>query len=205
MCSSDLGTLSPRRATATFPLGARAVIRFDGNIDGLTLVDDANLRANPISIYLVASIDAGERSAIFLGNYRDVSGYGLGISDSASRRVKWFTAPPGDQFDDGVTTFPAADLTAEKNYLITATFDAASGAKVLRILNESGTNSISAVSSASAGTRERSKPMKTGAVSTIRPISPISFSVTVRSAIETVIIRWRRASWALNVLVMGAP
>ena len=135
---------TPRRATATFPLGARQVIRFDGNIDGLMLVDDANLRANPISIYLVASIDAGERSAIFFGNYRDVSGYGLGISDSASRRVKWFTAPPGDGFDDGVASFPAADLTAERNYLITATFDAATGTKALRILNESGTNGYSA-------------------------------------------------------------
>ncbi len=131
---------TPRRTTATFPQGERTVIRFNGNIDGLTLVDDADLRLNPLSVYVVASIDSGERGAIFIGNYRDISGYALGISDSTSQRVKWFTAPPGDAFDDGLAAFPAANLTAEKNYLLTATFDAASSTKILRILNESGTN-----------------------------------------------------------------
>jgi Chitobiase/beta-hexosaminidase C-terminal domain/CotH kinase protein/Lamin Tail Domain/Bacterial TSP3 repeat len=135
---------TPRRATAPLPQGERSVIRFDGNIDGLTLVDDPELRLNPLSIYVVASIDAGERGATFIGDYRDISGYALGISDSVSQRVKWFTAPLGDAFDDGLASFPAADLTPERNYLLTATFDAVSNTKVLRVLNESGTNSYSA-------------------------------------------------------------
>jgi hypothetical protein len=135
---------TPRRTTAAFPQGTRPVIRFDGNVDGLALLDDASLRANPISIYVVASIDAGERSAIFIANYRDINGYAAGISDAVSQRVKWFTAPPGDVFDDGLSSFPAANLASERSCLLTATFDAASNTKVLRVLNESGTNGYSA-------------------------------------------------------------
>lgn len=135
---------TPVQTMATFPRGARNVIRFNGNMDGLLLVDDERLRANPISIYVVASIDAGEQSAIFIANYRDVSGYCVGVSDAVSQRIKWFTAPPGDAFDDGLASFSAGNLTPEKNYLITATFDAGSSTKVLRVLNESGTNSYSA-------------------------------------------------------------
>ncbi|MCL5099280.1 MAG: CotH kinase family protein, partial [Candidatus Omnitrophica bacterium] len=134
---------SPSLVTAPFPMGNRAAIRFDGNIDGLALVDDADLRVNPISIFVVASIESGEQSAIFIGNYRDINGFGLGISDAVSQRVKWFTAPPGDGLDDGASSFPAADLTPGKNYLVTATFDAASSAKMLRIRNESGSSEFS--------------------------------------------------------------
>lgn len=134
---------TPRKTTAAFPQGARDVIRFDGNIDGLSLVDDASLRLNPISIYLVASIDAGEQNAIFIGNYRDISGYGLGISDATARRVKWFTAPPGDALDDGSSSFPAGNLIAEKNYLLSATYDAATNNKVLRVRDEATTNETS--------------------------------------------------------------
>ena len=135
---------TPAGATATFPLGTRPVIRFNGNVDGLILRDAANLRANPITIYVVASIDAGEQGAIFIANYRDTSGFSLGVSDSTSQRVKWFTAPPGDAFDDGLSSFPAGNLTPERNYLLTATFDAATGTKGLRVLNETSTNSYSA-------------------------------------------------------------
>ena len=33
-------------------------------------------------------------SQVMLGNYRDVAGWAVGISDGTQDRVKWFTAPP---------------------------------------------------------------------------------------------------------------
>ena len=135
---------TPHCTTAIFPRATRDAVRFDNNIDGLLLTGAANLRVNPISVYVVGSIVAGVQSGIFIANYRDINGWALGISDAVSQRVKWFTAPPGDAFDDGVASFPGGNLTPGTNYLITATFDPGSSQKILRVLNESTTNEHSA-------------------------------------------------------------
>ncbi len=129
---------APQKSSFVFPTGTHDVVRFTG-ADGLTLLNDAALRLNPISIYTVASIDAGSQGSIIIGNYRDVNGFGLGMSDSTSQRVKWFTAPPGDFLDDG---HPDSGLTAERGYLISATYDAATDNKALYVRNNLTSSSV---------------------------------------------------------------
>jgi len=125
---------APQLAMEAFPTGPRSVIRFDGD-DGFDLQLDALARIKPISIYAVASIDTGLQGAILVANYRDVSGFGLGISDSASQRIKWFTAPPGDFLDDGSAAFAESVLTVDVPYVLTATQDSADN-KTLGVWSE---------------------------------------------------------------------
>ena len=67
-----------------------------------------------------------------LGNYRDVAGWALGISDGTFDRVKWFTAPPNSLEPAGAT------LTPGTPYLLTATYTSAGGIKSLYL----GTNLV---------------------------------------------------------------
>ena len=129
----------PKKTTAEFPAGTRSVIRFLGTNrgiygsmegDGLDLLNDASLRLNPISIYTVASIDAGTICAVFLATYGEngpPTGFGFGISDDTAERVKWMSGYPVDEFQPAI-----GQLTPEKNYRLTATVDG-SGNKLLGV------------------------------------------------------------------------
>lgn len=71
--------------------GSNKAIRFNGNA-GFLLADTLGMRLTTMSIYAVAKVDIGAKSQIIIGNYSDVAGYGLGISDGFTNKVKWFTA-----------------------------------------------------------------------------------------------------------------
>ena len=128
-----LGT--PKLAVADFfPSGPTPVIHFDGN-SGIQLSSSDTLGVPDISVYAVASTEVINASRVFIFDYRDVVGWGLGISDGIAGRVKWFTAPPDSMEPD------TANLTANVPVMVTGTFDA-SGNKKLYL----GTNQVGSAS-----------------------------------------------------------
>ena len=82
---------APLLAQAPFPNGSHPVVRFDGSSTGFDLADAAGLKLQNMSVYVVASVDNSLAGRIFIGNYRDVVGWSMGISDSTAGRVKWWT------------------------------------------------------------------------------------------------------------------
>jgi hypothetical protein len=129
----------PTLTTATFANGTHSVIRFDGN-DGFVLRDDGSLDLSSISIYMVGSVKANSISQVFMGNYADVAGYAVGLSDNLPRQtMKWFTTPPGPASDTLDNQDPNI-LTADAPYIITASLkdNGSSWPKELR-LSSNGT------------------------------------------------------------------
>ncbi len=72
--------------------GTKKAIRFDGN-DGFLLADPAGLRLATVSVFAVINVDDNSpRGQIVVGNYSDVQGWGVGMSDGVTNKLKWFTA-----------------------------------------------------------------------------------------------------------------
>jgi hypothetical protein len=117
-----MGPEKPQLREELFNTGLRPVIRFgDPGNSGFVLDNSGDLRPEEMTIYLVGSIYEATPGKIFIGNYRDVAGWGLGISDGVGGRIKWFTAPPNSMEPAGAP--PAgADLTLDVPYLMTASY-----------------------------------------------------------------------------------
>ncbi|MCL5096859.1 MAG: hypothetical protein M1608_04910, partial [Candidatus Omnitrophica bacterium] len=118
---------TPRLTQASyFPNGPHPVITFDG-ASGFNLDNVADMRMTNMTFYIVTSVSAINTMRVMLGNYRDVAGYCIGISDTIPGRVKWFTAPPASMEPDG------AQLTELTPVLITASYSIAGGIKKMYI------------------------------------------------------------------------
>ncbi|MCL5097329.1 MAG: hypothetical protein M1608_07345 [Candidatus Omnitrophica bacterium] len=109
-----------------FPNGPHPVITFDG-ASGFNLDNVADMRMTNMTFYIVTSVSAINTARMMIANYRDVAGWGVGISDSIAGRVKWFTAPPNSMEPDG------AQLTELTPVLLTATYSSAGGVKKLYV------------------------------------------------------------------------
>jgi len=108
---------SPQWSFASFfPSGLNPVIHLDGE-SGIRLANAQTMQAAELSMYVVASTEVINASRVFLFNYRDVVGYGLGISDSLAGRVKWFTSPPHSLEPE------AAQLAVNVPVMLTGTID----------------------------------------------------------------------------------
>lgn len=130
--ATAFGPVKPQIREELFPTGTRPVIRFgEGGNSGFVLENSGDLRPEELSIYIVTSIWEASASKIMIGNYRDVAGWGLGISDGVGGRVKWFTAPPNSMEPVGPPP-EGADLVVDTPYLLTATY-AKNGDKKLSI------------------------------------------------------------------------
>ena len=115
-----------------FPNGPHPVVQFDGASTGFNLANATDMHLSDMTFYMVMSLSSDAISQVMLGNYRNVAGWALGISDSTFDRVKWFTAPPN-------SLEPAdATLTPGTPYLLTATYTSAGGIKRLYL----GTNLV---------------------------------------------------------------
>lgn len=145
---------APQVATATFNNGSHPVIRFDGN-DGLNLLNDAALRLSPISIYVVASIDANSQGQQFLSNYTDQGGccrgFVAGVSDGTSERVKWFTGTSGGNVNSHEPAI--GQLTPEQNYVLSFTYNG--GTKNLFVNRGSPVTAVGTPLGYDAGTTAR--------------------------------------------------
>jgi hypothetical protein len=107
---------SPQLVNIEFPAGVRQAIRFDGS-SGFDLANTADLDLSAITIYAVMRTNASNSSRIVIANYRDVVGFGLGISDTTSRRVKWFTSQPVNSMEPSSATLNVGDfVTLEANF-----------------------------------------------------------------------------------------
>lgn len=117
----------PQLGTMEFPTGPRPVILFGANAgSGFRNENAADLRDTEMTIYLIGSISEMVTSRIFIANYVDVAGWGLGISDGTGGRIKWFTAPPNSMEPAGAA--PAgADLELNVPYMITADYSRLNG------------------------------------------------------------------------------
>ena len=126
---SDLNvgmTGQPRLTEFTFDNGDLPAVYFDG-ASGVPLANDALLQPatdGQLSIYALVVPLTGQAQCIF-ANYRDVCGFGLGVSDNLSEEVKWFTALPIDSLESGVK-----DLFNGETTLLHVTYD--NGNKVSR-------------------------------------------------------------------------
>lgn len=109
-----------------FPNGSHPVITFDG-ASGFNLANVADMRMTNMSFYVVTSVSALNRSRVMIGNYRDVAGWCIGISDNTDGRVKWFTAPPNSMEPEG------GQLAEFSPVLLTATYTSVGGLKKLYV------------------------------------------------------------------------
>ena len=107
----------PLLTTHSFPEGDLPVIAFDGD-DGFTMANDSDLYlTEQLSIYTVIVPVAG-KSQIVIANYKDLCGFGLGVSDTVAQSAKWFTANPGNSLESG-----QVDLENSVPVLLAATYD----------------------------------------------------------------------------------
>lgn len=117
----------PQLEMVEFPTGTHPVMRFGGNGgSGFRNDNPGDLRDTEMTIYLIGSISEQGGSRIFIGNYVDVAGWGLGISDGVGGRIKWFTAPPHSMEPAGKAP-EGADLELNVPYLITADYSKLNG------------------------------------------------------------------------------
>ena len=117
----------PKLTTAIFGNGEHPVVSFDTTEggDGLWLTDSAALEISSLSIYLVSSIETGSQDQIIFANASGAgSGYSLGISSTDANYIEFTTSTGGD-----ITS--ANTLTADRQYIITATMDGAETEKKL--------------------------------------------------------------------------
>lgn len=117
---------SPVLTQADFANGPHPVISFDG-ASGFNLASVADLRLTNMTFYVVASVATINRMRVMIGNYRDVAGYCIGISDTIDGRIKWFTAPPNSMEPE------AGQLTEFTPVLVTASYASAGGVKKLYV------------------------------------------------------------------------
>jgi hypothetical protein len=111
---------------AYFSNGPHPVITFDGR-SGFNLANVADMRMTNMTFYVVASVAEMNRMRVMIGNYRDVAGWCIGISDNIDGRVKWFTAPPNSMEPD------AGQLTEFTPVLLTASYSSVGGEKKLYV------------------------------------------------------------------------
>lgn len=117
---------SPTLGQADFANGSHPVITFNGS-SGFNLANVADMRMTNMTFYLVASVATINQMRVMLGNYRDVAGYCIGISDTIPGRVKWFTAPPSSMEPE------AGQLTESTPVLLTASYTSVGGSKNLYV------------------------------------------------------------------------
>lgn len=107
----------PQLVPYAFPNGTvQDVVRFDGN-DGFDFPDEDALELSSISIYAVLRHDVSNPVQCILANYRDVIGFGFGISDGHAGRIKWFSSPPAHTLEPAQGT-----LQDDRVTIVTATF-----------------------------------------------------------------------------------
>ncbi len=114
---SGIAIGAPTLEQVMFPNGSHSVVRFSGS-SGFNLAGAGLLELQDFSIYTVLSVDNTVAGQVFVGNYVDVAGWALGISDGTPGLVKWFTAPPqslepaGGALGDQVPTLLTATRTS---------------------------------------------------------------------------------------------
>ena len=107
---------NPQLVNVDFPGGQRQAIRFDGS-DGFNLATTNDLNLSSITIYAVMRTIASNASRIIIANYRDVTGFGLGISDSVNNRIKWFTSNPINSMEPASASLILGEfVTLEANF-----------------------------------------------------------------------------------------
>ena len=127
----------PRLTEYSFDSGEKPAIKFDGD-DGFLIDNDAGLYLHEFTVYAHVIPLTGQSQCI-IADYRDVNGWGFGVSDNQAAEVKWFTAQPIDSLETG-----EEDLTEFVPTLLCGSYD--NGVKVLRqngaIIAESSPGSI---------------------------------------------------------------
>lgn len=172
----------PRLSTHSFANGTLPVVRFNGD-DGFLLSNDDDLDlTGEISIYTVVVPDPGQ-SQIIIANYRDVCGFGLGISDNMAQGIKWFTAQPIDSLETGQVDLPTSDPV-----LLTATYDGGTKSvyKNRELLSSSSPGAMSfdcGDAVLSVGNLDTGRQYFTGAIAEILLYDSVSSSQ--RSAVES--------------------
>lgn len=109
-----------------FSSGTHPVITFDGS-SGFNLANVADMRLTNMTFYMVSSVATLNMMRVMLGNYRDVAGWCIGVSDSISGRLKWFTAPPNSMEPEG------GQLAENTPVLLTASYTSVGGVKKLYV------------------------------------------------------------------------
>lgn len=128
-------TGKPLLVQDVFPNGSHPVIQFNGS-SGFRLANGNDMRLTNMTVYLVWNILEDSQMKTVFGNYRDVAGWCIGISDATPDRMKWFTAPP-DSFEP-----EGGQLTVGQYYLTTCSYASAGGQKSVFV----GTNLVGSAS-----------------------------------------------------------
>jgi hypothetical protein len=123
----------PQPASATFPNGSHAVLRFNGD-DGLRLTNAAATQLTSFNIFIVASYDAGSATKRIFGNYSYGSGatqYGYAFGTTGAGAPDWWYAGSSE-----LST--GAPYEADRNYLTVYTLKDANQKDLYNFHEEDG-------------------------------------------------------------------
>ncbi len=101
-------------------VGSQKAVRFDGS-GGFLLTDTASLRLSTLSIYAVVDMDANAQNQTIVGNYANVTGYALGMSDGTANAIKWFTSNKGNNSSTEPATLLPGD--PDRYTILNATYN----------------------------------------------------------------------------------
>jgi len=119
---------TPQLVSSRFPSGFLPAIRFNGSTDGILLENGEDIFLSEMTIHIVVNnVDMSRVAQCMFANYRDVSGFGVGISDGVPGRLKWFTAHPIESLEQ-----PEANLQLDTAHVITVSLTS-DGRKTARI------------------------------------------------------------------------
>ena len=132
------------------PIKARGGIEFDGSNDKID-IDSSFFTGteNNVTFECIVKLSANQTSTIFLSNYTQASsatGLGIGVSDSTTNKVKWFTGNLG-------TTNTLTSTTALSNgtyYHVVGTYNGSSKVLYINGTSEASTTLTSAINITSA-------------------------------------------------------
>jgi hypothetical protein len=132
------------------PVKARGGMEFDGNNDKIDIESSFFTGTeNNVTLECIVKLTANQTSKIFISNYTQVSsatGLALGISDSTTNKVKWFTGNLG-------TTNTLTSNTTLSNgiyYHVVGTYNGSSKVLYINGIQETSTSLTNAINITSA-------------------------------------------------------
>ena len=120
---------------------AQASIEFDGVNDYIDL-SSGGLALSTLSVSVWIKLNITQNTRIFVANYANVKGFGLGINDLTNNQIKWFTSTDGGSSN---TLNSSTILTNNTWYHIVGTFDGTTKRIYVNGVNESNISWINPI------------------------------------------------------------
>jgi hypothetical protein len=128
---------------------ATGTLVFDGVDDGINLTNNfSGSTENSVTVECIVKLDTNQTARVFASNYTQVvspTGFGIGIDDSVTNKVKWFTGNLGTTNTLTSTT----TLTNGRYYHTVGTYNGSSKILYINSVSEASTTLSNAINNTS--------------------------------------------------------